>query len=826
MRRVTGAGLFLLAALSAWACGGHEPRKPIEYGLRDPIEYGLRELSRALAAEHCSTSVALDTVDEAGAQAALDAGGVVLVDRPESFAVLPAAPDASGPVAHVVGRDAVGAMYGALELAERIRADHDCALGALRAYARVPAVPIRGANLFLVLPVAGESRWWFRDLGFWSEYLDLLAHSRINFLDLHGMYDPRSTIFPNALLYFANSASFPGAGVPAAEREENLSVLKAVIAMAEARGVRVGLMSYRSDLSVTGTSAAPALDERQIALYIREAAEDLARRAPGLWRLGFRIGESGHAAQWYADTFIAGVRAAGTGVGVYTRTWLSSRPAVMSLVRAAANEQTIVEVKYNGEHLGAPYPIAGGMFRDWAIYSYEDYLDPPAPYQLVFQVRAGGTHRIFRYASYERTRRMVPSFTMAGARGFSLEATHAYFPQRDYFHTGADRFSEWTFRRDELQYLLFGRLAYDPATDEGTFRAALRARVGTETLWSAVQAASEIVPWIQTANTCGPDHRDFAPDLEWGGTVGLFALPPHTRSPGDQCGSYHGPFDSFAVASPYDTGQDLIAGRETSRLSALEVARLVLDAAARARTAAAAEIAPENAEARDFQRECIALADLGDYFGHKLRGATALAVYAASGSADYLAAARAETRLADDAWRALASDTDYIIPFEDRLRMTGLGLNPFHWSKVVPWLARDSASIDMVVSQVTQNPPPPRALPDAVPWLDTRKGSGPGLQQLHVEPLDGRASQWTVSATFEQRVPPQASVNILWKAFPATATNQWQSVPAAGKGKRFTATIAGGGRGALFAVEVVGPPGSGWRYPNVLKGTPYVVLAP
>jgi len=40
-------------------------------------------------------------------------------------------------------------------------------------------------------------------------------------------------------------------------------------------------------------------------------------------------------------------------------------------------------------------------------------------------------------------------------------------PVRDDYHAmDVDRFSPWAFGRDELQYQMFGRLAYDPTTPE------------------------------------------------------------------------------------------------------------------------------------------------------------------------------------------------------------------------------------------------------------------------------------------------------------------------------------------------------------------------
>jgi hypothetical protein len=664
------------------------------------------------------------------------------------------------------------------------------------------------------------------DEGYWREYLDMMVQARMNLLDLHAMYNLGNTVFPNALLYFATSATYPDVGAPRAERERNLAMLNTVIRMATARGIRVALMSYRADTNLLGDPG-PAGDETMIAVYTKEAAADLATRASGLWRLGFRIGESGRDAAWYNSTFVEGINSAQTGVGVYTRSWWAKRDDIMAIA-AAAHGTIIVEAKYNGEHLGAPYVIAGGPSASWGGYSYEGFLDPPTPYSFLFQVRAGGTHRIFRFASYERSQRVARSYGISPrVAGFTFEAGHAYYPQRDYYHADpADRFSEWTFRRDELSYLLAGRLAYDSATPERVFRAALERRVHTSGLWEPMQAASDIVPWIQTAHTCGPDHRDFAPELELGGDVGYWASARTSAVVPNACArADHGPFDSFAVASPQEAAADLAAGRATTKVSPIQVAQIVLDDAARARSAASVPIDASNPEARDVVRECVALADLGDYFGHKLRAATALAVYTATGSEPWLAAARQESDAAQAGWQNLASDTAYIAPFEDRLRMATLGLLPFHWRDEVPRLAAENAAIDAAVAAVTTAPPDLHGpLPAPSLWLARARATGPGLMALDITPRDARAAWWAVNASFGTALPAGTKVNLLFKAFPSNS--DWTPLPMTPNGDGYTATVPGTGEGAMFAVEVGGSTDDGWRYPDVLEDTPYQTLAP
>jgi hypothetical protein len=805
-----GAGGAIPWVWSVRCPDGHDPT--------DPIDYGRCAVDQAAAEAGAKGTITVATIDDASVATVRAAVAPDLDARAESFVIAPI-----GGATWVVGRDPIGAMYGALEIAERLRLNGPAAVPPSDVSRGAPTVGFRAANLFWVLPEANETTWWFLDEGFWTGYLDLMAHARLDVLDMHGMYDLSTTVFPNALLYLSQSASFPNVGAPAADRARNLTMFNRVIAMAQARGIRVGLMTYQASSSLDGTSS-EALSDSDLQTYVREAAADLATRAPGLAMLGFRTGESGKPATWYSDTFVAGVQSVAPTMTISTRTWGSSKSDILSLA-SSIGQNMVLEAKYNGEHLGPPYAIAGGAMAKWSSYSYQTYLDPPRPWSFVFQVRAGGTHQIFRQASYARTQRAIQSLAFSPAvAGFTLEPPTAYTPQEDFYHaqTG-DQFYPWAYARDDLMYLEWGRLGYDPTEPEARFRAILAREAGTDSLWPAVQASSDIVPWILTGRTCGPDSRNFEPEMELGGDVGQWADLAAGPNSVPTCNGA-APFDTFAVASPAEAAADLLAGTTTARLPPSDVASLVLADADTAAQTVGGWYAP-NALARDISRECVAVADLGRYFGHKLRAATALAVFAGSGAANWMDAARAEASPADDAWQSLVSDTSYIQPFEERLRMEPLGYDPFHWSKEVPGLAADGTALDDAASAVAAAPPSfAGALPDPEIWLATSRGPAPTLAALSVDPADPTAPSWTVRASFAAALDENATVTVLWKPF--DSETDWTAVPAdADSDGTFTTTISGGGAGALFAIEVRTATGA-WRLPDPVTTMPYIPLAP
>ncbi|NOY78199.1 MAG: hypothetical protein GXO76_10070, partial [Calditrichaeota bacterium] len=309
---------------------------------------------------------------------------------------------------YVVGTDSVGAMYGAYDVAEQISWGTPGEALTRRVHNKTeqPFVKIRAVNPFLHTQALWNKASWFYSLDFWTKYLDQLSFNRFNLLDIHGVYDVYNTDFYNLFTYFVKSDRFPEIGSPPETCRQNVAMLNKIIAMARERGIHVGIMNYslsswagqprpgrfRGDPRIL----APRLRGKDLELYIREVTAKFLKAVPGLWTFGFRIGESGKRGGFFRDTYVAGIKDAGrTDMHLYTRSWLTTRKTVDSLASCYPG-RFFVEIKYNGEHAGAPYHAITGP-RPWHLsYSYENYTDRPQNYQIIWQVRFNGTHRIFR----------------------------------------------------------------------------------------------------------------------------------------------------------------------------------------------------------------------------------------------------------------------------------------------------------------------------------------------------------------------------------------------------------------------------------------------
>ncbi len=157
----------------------------------------------------------------------------------------------------VAGYDASGVLYGAMELADRIRAAH--ALPAALNYQDHPQLKIRGAALGLQKPeitydgAEYDYRYmpdefpWFYDKEAWSKYLDTLVSERYNALFLWSGHPFTSLL---------KLPKYPEAQeVPTEQLEKNIAMFRWLTAEADKRGIWVLQGFYNIHLSHTFAKA-------------------------------------------------------------------------------------------------------------------------------------------------------------------------------------------------------------------------------------------------------------------------------------------------------------------------------------------------------------------------------------------------------------------------------------------------------------------------------------------------------------------------------------------------------------------------------------------
>ena len=783
-----------------------------------PIELGAKDLDAALAGiaqppEHLMISVGVPGADTPATKAAL----AVLPDKPESFAIARA-----GNYVAIAGSDDVGAMYGCFDLAERLDMNGRMALDIREPIVQSPVVEFRAVNPFLTLPYKiSEDEWWFLQDDYWEGYLNQLARARINWVDLHGMYDIKTTGFPNLYPYFITSDQFPGSGAETEKAARNLAMLNKVIKMAKQRGIKFALMSYSASWYGPGLRGSPHEDtEENMAAYTREVVRKTIESCPDLAMIGFRIGESGKSADFFRKSYIPAIAEAKREIDLYTRTWVSRKDQILPIGQEFPG-RFFAEIKYNGEQYGPPYIIAGGRMQYWHSYSYQDYYTYPRSYKIIYQLRANGTHRVFPWGNPELAARSNQCSTLGGALGLCVEPINAYYPKYDFRHRddSPNRWFTWQYERDWFWYEVWGRTAYDPSLkfrDDIWTRMFERhfGKAAAFDMFNAMKWASKIVPDAYTSHALGPDHRNHAPELEWGGTLQQWADGQ--------------PFDCQNIQSPREFADRLVRNDPSAKTSPLVMARYLeeeADATLRYVEAARSKVAEPTAEFNDLTTGMEALAYLGYYYSHKLRAATFLAVLqAANDPVGGVYAGpdgiREELRLARASWDKLAEVAEANFkPFVDTLR---LHTEEYTWTQEGKYLDEDIEALDKALKALEES-----SYKGKAPWIWSRgDGSGPTITKANskvVDIRDGKMKKLTVNAVVED---PSGVGSVQLKTKPFPSERFWTTSPMTKKGDVYVGEVLISPEGLMWCIEAVDADGNGAMWPNFREETPYRVVLP
>ncbi|MFH1742968.1 MAG: hypothetical protein ABIH23_28520, partial [bacterium] len=594
----------------------------------------------------------------------------------------------------IAGSDPAGAMYGLLEVAEQIdnAGTSQTPYRAVRDGVHTPFLHVRGAQILLHRQAMQDPWSWFYSEEFWEGFLDTLARSRFNLLDLHGIYDIITSKSYNVLPYFTHIPSFPKAGVGVLQAEQNAAMLGRIIELAENRGIRVFLVSYNASWQIPDHEDPDEEEtEESLGAYTSQAWTKLLGSCPKLNGAGVRVGESGRGVLFYQRYVVPAIVDAEGDHPLVLRNWLL-KPDDIETLSSGHKNATAVEIKFNGDFLGLPYQISGGRFIGWTEYTYGDLLSKERNYDAIFQLRASGDHRVFPWIDPDAVRRFVKSCRLGDGVGMTLQPIGGYGPISDtYSNTAYEDFSywKWSFERDWYWWLIWGRLAYQPDLPREIFDYHFRRHfpfLPTTFARSALQALtdmSSVVPTVYSTACLGPDQRNTAPELETAGSIAdLYATI--------------NPLDTTTIQSILELTTHRVEGTASGKKSPLDLLDRAVSKAGESVTAlgqalelrptasmgsADARIAPTERkrwqELRAWQLDARALYQLAMYHLAKTRGAYNLGLYRLTGSYTNLQAAQEDVQSASKEWAILSAVTDRRYrPFPEVLCMR---TTQFHW---------------------------------------------------------------------------------------------------------------------------------------------------
>ncbi|HOO56327.1 MAG TPA: hypothetical protein PLN69_05865 [bacterium] len=601
---------------------------------------------------------------------------------PEAYAVV-----RKGKVVYAAGSDEVGTMYAIYDITEQLQmmgADAD--ISGVEFRAEKPYMELRAVNPFLQVDAFNDQNSWYYDKEYWETYLDELSWDRYNLLDFHAMYELISTFFPNCYLYLLYSDNYPDLGVGKEQAAKNLEMLNWIVDLALSKGLHTSLMSYHASWKMTSKEQVEEPPTEVLQDYTAEMVKKIIEEVPNLWMVGFRIGESSQPADFFDKSYVKGIKEANRDVFMFTRTWLASSEQVLTIPESYPN-RTFLEIKYNGEQLGLPYHAMTSNRRGEApSYTWESYSNWPRKYKILWQVRANGTHRLFRWGDPDFAARCMKTQTFVSGAGFTMEPMTSYYPPTDFFFKSelSYDFFKWDHQRNWFWYMVWGRNAYNPETPKEVWENRFRQHYGdaADDVLEMMTQMSRIVPLVYSWRCLGPDHRHMAPEYETGGTLKEFMLnfpldPESIRS-----------IDEYV--NHYLYKDDLIQ----AKLGPFEAADLLdsyADAAIAASDRAKDRINPANKEFQSLHLEMTMLKHLARYYSNKIRAATYLNFYDKKKTYPELQWAKKYAIEAIKEWEMLSEvGEDNFREILDTLRMRRYVDKPtFTWGELKPRLMRD-----------------------------------------------------------------------------------------------------------------------------------------
>ncbi len=621
---------------------------------------------------------------------------------PESYSILIAPGKA-----HIAGSDAVGTMYGIYDIMEQI--EMRGASGIVQRE-KSPMLKLRAVNPFFHIQSFWDKKSWYYDEEYWKSYLDTLSEARYNLLDIHAMYNLVKTNFPNAYLYLLKIDEFPDVGVPEEDAKINLAMFNKIIELADERGIRVSLMSYHASWEMPELENEVAWpSDEQLEKYTAAAVTQIINQCPKLWMVGFRIGESGRKSSFFINSYLKGIKNADREVNMFTRTWAAPVESVLAVADAYPN-RTFLEIKYNGEQLGLPYHALTSMTVEYAFtpsYTYEDYLDWPRTYEILWQIRSNGTHRLFRWGDPEFARRAMVACKLGDGAGFTMEPMTAYYAPTDFFHKNPEDWTyfRWDHQRNWFWYHVWGRLSYDPDTPEAVWLNMFSERFGPKAakpVFDTVVSNSRVVPLIFSYRFMGPDHRDFAPEYENGMSLLNFLrnrpldnfylqscdefvdgwIQRHPRAQIFQSGRK---VENYTFSERMDK-KPFIGGR-VGPFEFADMLDTYIRESENASLAARQILGSDSQEFNDIDIERRMISYLGGYYADKFRAATHWGLFRKTFALEHFRLAEEYTLKAHENWRRLANlgEKEYR-GLLDTLRMKSTN---FQWRDEIPKLAED-----------------------------------------------------------------------------------------------------------------------------------------
>ncbi len=605
---------------------------------------------------------------------------------------------------HVVSRDAAGAMYGGLELAEQIRIH---GVGQVRATRRNPHMPMRGTKFNIPLDLrtpsysdmsdsAQQNIATVWDFEFWRAYLDQLARDRYNFVSLWNLHPFPSMVkvpeYPDIALndvwrtkaelaedYTTRTVDLLSPEMLANKEvvkkitiDEKIAFWRKVMQYAHDRNIQFHVVTWNIFTYGVGGKygITDALDDPKTVDYFRASVREMFRTYPLLAGIGLTAGENMGEVKMYSggvDSFDAKENwlLATYGQGVLDaarrepdrRIRLIHRQHESRAQDIAATFAPVISQPNVDFVFSFKYAQAHALSSTRQTF-HEGYVESLGKLKTLWTIRNDDA-LMFRWAAPDFVREFVRNIPHEVSQGYYV-GSDMWVWGREFLDRKARQPRQLETDKHWLHFLLWGRLGYDPTLDNERIAALVAQRFpGTDgaALLAAWQDASMIYPLVT-----GFHWADF--DFQWYIEGSRSRPGPAKTASGFHSvetfigQKVHPGTDNIPIPKYVEAvteGNDLagttppaVADRIDARADAALAALKTLDGNAAVR---------RNAELEATLADIRAMALLGKYYAAKIRGATELALYRATKRAPHRQAAIDHLTAASGYWHDYTART-------------------------------------------------------------------------------------------------------------------------------------------------------------------------
>jgi hypothetical protein len=588
----------------------------------------------------------------------------------------------------VAGTDAVGLMYGLLEIADRVRLEGAGAFDGIEDAVDLPDHRIRGLDRFIMGPMDDE---WFYSDDFWEYYLDRLAYCRFNRFVIVSGFDTAYLSPPYP--YFVRVPGYENvraAGLTDKQLQRNLDRLRRIGRACRRRGIEFVFGTWQQTpwtrnqtVQIEGLPE----DEAELADYCTAGLKALLEQCEEIDVIHFRVNhEAGIGDQKSNEAFWKQLIDAVAIWGSRVKLDLRAKGLTDGMIQHALDQglDVAVPTKYWCEQAALPHHLTQ-MRREELTqldnlnhsrrYSYADLLRKPRWYDVIYRLWSLGSTTLFMWADPDYIRRFSASCNLGEAAGFevaaplSMKGGHAAIQQKPWpiFDDPELRSGKWEDERYWLYYLQWGRIGYSAGSDPEVWRRELRARFGeklVDPVERAIRSASRIIPLITAFHMPMHPMLTYWPEFSTG--AALFAENNHNSRFN---GTFYGDV-SYGSAEPSDPGlfygvdeyaKERAGKRVKDKYTPLQVAGWLQgfqEEVSRAVGQVDRLVGKKpSAELKALRLDLLMLADLAAFHSAKILAAVALGLSSSSKGADrglYLRTSLERISAARTAWISLS----------------------------------------------------------------------------------------------------------------------------------------------------------------------------